>query len=344
MNDLEKLSDQAKNLLSTAGLNPSIISLQSCTRGGNNRTFRLETPDATYALKEYFRQENDKRDRLQSEYAFLTYANVVAPKMTPFAYAKDDNAGIALYEFIEGESLAGLCVSENDVKQAANFFCALNGRKRDMANLPNASEACFSIQEHLNLINTRIQNLTKINIETAEDDQAQQTIQTLSERWLDVQEDVQNGAAKYHLALNEPLALQNRCLSPSDFGFHNALRTTNGELCFLDFEYAGWDDPAKMVGDFFSQLAVPVPAEYFDLFTKSVMQSFPDAVNLEHRAQLLRKVYEVKWCCIALNVFIPVNLARRMFANPTLNVVDLKKAQLAKADTLIQRLEIYNHA
>src|SRR5258708_29751946 len=41
------------------------------------------------------------------------------------------------------------------------------------------------------------------------------------------------------------------------FGFHNALLRPSQELCFLDFEYAGHDDPAKMVGDFFSQPAIP---------------------------------------------------------------------------------------
>ena len=40
------------------------------------------------------------------------------------------------------------------------------------------------------------------------------------------------------------------CISPSDFGFHNVLRRPGGHLVFLDFEHAGWDDPAKLFGDF----------------------------------------------------------------------------------------------
>ena len=34
------------------------------------------------------------------------------------------------------------------------------------------------------------------------------------------------------------------CILPGDFGFHNAIRTTKG-VKFIDFEFAGWDDPAK---------------------------------------------------------------------------------------------------
>jgi hypothetical protein len=345
MNELNELNQRAHELLAKVESNSAVKHILPCTRGGNNRTFRLETSTQTFALKEYFRQENDKRDRLHSEFAFLTYAYQAAVGKTPCAYVKDENAGLALYEFIQGEPIKAGEVTKQDVLQAAEFFCALNNSdmKNKALSLPYASEACFSIQEHLDLVNTRIVNLSQINAEIAEDQQAQEFIQELSNRWRDIVKGVIDGAAKYKLSVDTPLTQQNRCLSPSDFGFHNALKTADNNIRFLDFEYAGWDDPAKMVGDFFSQLAVPVPAEYFDEFTKIVMQPFPDASNLQHRAQLLRKVYEVKWCCIALNVFIPVNLARRKFANPELNIVDLKKAQLAKAETLIQRLEVSSY-
>src|SRR5690606_1492036 len=46
------------------------------------------------------------------------------------------------------------------------------------------------------------------------------------------------------------LAPRFRLLSPSDFGFHNMLRRDDGSLAFIDFEYFGWDDPAKLAADF----------------------------------------------------------------------------------------------
>jgi len=51
----------------------------------------------------------------------------------------------------------------------------------------------------------------------------------------------------------QALPADETCLSPSDFGFHNALVDPSGALSFLDFEYAGRDDPAKPVSDFFCQ-------------------------------------------------------------------------------------------
>ena len=140
--------------------------------------------------------------------------------------------------------------------------------------------------------------------------------------------------------MHAELDVSQRCLSPSDFGFHNALMMPDGKVCFIDFEYAGWDDPARMVGDFFSQLAVPVDIHYFDEFVESVMTPFSNPSLLIQRAKILRSVYQFKWCCIALNVFIPVNLARRQFANPNLNVIEFKNAQLVKAQTILQQMEV----
>ena len=39
-------------------------------------------------------------------------------------------------------------------------------------------------------------------------------------------------------------------LSPSDFGFHNIVKNKK-KLYFLDFEYSGFDDPLKLLSDFY---------------------------------------------------------------------------------------------
>ena len=108
---------------------------------------------------------------------------------------------------------------------------------------------------------------------------------------------------------------------------------------FIDFEYAGIDDPAKMAGDFFAQLAVPVPAEYFNDFVRQCMQVFPDANSLIERAKLLRPLYKVKWCCIAMNVFLPEHMARRKFANADLDQSQIKQTQLYKAEQILKSLQ-----
>ena len=41
-------------------------------------------------------------------------------------------------------------------------------------------------------------------------------------------------------------------MSPSDFGFHNVIKKDDF-LYFIDFEYAGLDDPVKLICDFYCQ-------------------------------------------------------------------------------------------
>ena len=48
----------------------------------------------------------------------------------------------------------------------------------------------------------------------------------------------------------------------------------NGSFVFIDFEYYGWDDPAKMIADFYLQPAVPVPYEYRETFFELVYKYF----------------------------------------------------------------------
>jgi hypothetical protein len=117
-----------------------------------------------------------------------------------------------------------------------------------------------------------------------------------------------------------------RILSPSDFGFHNALED-GGTIRFFDFEYAGWDDPAKMVCDFFCQPRVPVPIAYWRDFTEGAGLR-ADAIR---RAELLLPAYRLKWCCILLNDFLPEGRARREFAGGAAPDEARLASQLAKS-------------
>lgn len=332
-------------LLSEAGLAAKVLSATSCTQGRNNRTYRVETTQGSYIIKAYLRQAGDLRDRLASEFAFLSYARQVAPAAVAAPLYQNVQHGLALYEFIDGQPLQPGEVTAAEVKQAAQFFCALNeARAREQAlSLPLASEACFSIQEHFNLIESRIALLEKIEMEASEDKQASALVSRLSRYWRQLESELSQTTRSRGLNLQDKLEAGQRCISPSDFGFHNALKRKDGRLCFVDFEYAGWDDPAKMTGDFFSQLALPVPGILFNDFVSEVMQPFIQPEALIYRAHCLRLVYRVKWCCIALNIFLPTHLARYRFANPALDVRDFKQKQLLKAETLIQSLESFNY-
>lgn len=331
--------NQIQTLLHKAQLSTQILGLACCSQGGNNRTYRVQTTDGIFAVKKYFRHADDKRDRLAAEFAFLNFATNVAPNFVPKPYSQDNGDGIALYEYIEGKPVIAEDVDKNALDQALEFFCALNATKMraNATSLPFASEAAFSIQDHLRLVGQRVQELKQS--QGVEYSEGCALIKRLLKCWQWVSADCLKKARKNAFDIKQSLVREERCISPSDFGFHNALLRANHCFCFIDFEYGGWDDPARMVNDFFSQLAIPIPDNYYDWFLDKSLSPFKQHAVHRQRALLLKSVYGIKWCCIALNIFLPTHLARRQFANPDLDIDALISRQIEKAHLLLTKLE-----
>ncbi|MBV8073953.1 MAG: phosphotransferase, partial [Candidatus Eremiobacteraeota bacterium] len=118
-----------------------IVALEPAASGGNNRVFRVRTAAATFALKRYRISPDDPRDRLGAELAGLGYAGAVAPGSVPAIVGADREAGLGLYEWIEGDPVGAGGPAEVDAALA--LVGALHaGRPRDAQRaLPIASEA-----------------------------------------------------------------------------------------------------------------------------------------------------------------------------------------------------------
>ena len=307
---------------------------------GNNRVFAVTAGERRYAAKVYFRHPADKRDRLQSEYAFLTCAVRAGIQCVPKPVACDPLNGIGVYEYIEGRKIETAEIDAGCVDQAARFILQLNQKSAHAAgrDLPNAAEACFSINEHFAMVDGRIARLAGVGTMDELDREAREFVAALTARWQLAKAQILRGAQAAGI---EPGAvLAERCISPSDFGFHNALATTGRGICFIDFEYAGWDDPAKLAGDFFSHPAVAVGAMHFDRFLGIALDYSPRQAELAARAHTLLPVFQTKWCCIILNEFLPDAAQRRRFADPTRDVTTRKREQLAKAVSLFERINL----
>lgn len=306
---------------------------------GNNRVFAVTSGEHRYAVKVYFRHSADTRDRLQSEYAFLTCASRAGIPCVPKPVACDSQNGIGVYEYIEGRKLKAAEIDAGCVDQAARFILQLNHESAHAAGrgLPNASEACFSIDEHFAMVDGRIARLAGIGTVDALDREAGEFVAALTARWQLAKAQILRGALAAGIEAGAMLA--ERCISPSDFGFHNALATADRGICFIDFEYAGWDDPAKLAGDFFSHPAVAVDAAHFDRFVETALAYSTNPEALAARARILLPVFQTKWCCIILNEFLPDSAQRRRFADPGRDVVARKREQLGKAVALFERID-----
>jgi hypothetical protein len=129
-----------------------------------------------------------------------------------------------------------------------------------------------------------------------------------------------------------------RILSPSDIGFHNALRTPGGELVFIDFEYFGWDDPAKLISDFVLQPEVQLDRALLDRFRDGVFRLAGD-VTLPARYRLYVQLFRLKWVLILLNEYLRDDRSRRRLAGADgADWSAVLARQLEKARKMIQPL------
>jgi hypothetical protein len=331
----------AQALAERAGVG-SLGELAPLAGGANNRVFRAETDRGPVLLKAYFRHPGDPRDRLGAEFSFSRFAWARGVRCIAKPLACDEAAGLGLFDYVAGEPTGS--VGSREVDEALEFFRQVNrGRKHpDAAKLPRASESCLSLNDHYHVIGHRVERLQNIEASTEVDRAALEFAKHLAPAWEAILAGARKHAALNCLAADSPLPPGERCISPSDFGFHNAIRGTDGRLRFIDFEYAGWDDPAKLICDFFCQPAVPVPANLFERFASTVAAEFPSAGIHFARASLLLPVYRVKWICILLNEFLPVGSRRREFSGTPEALEARKAAQLAKAKAALALIQLHS--
>jgi hypothetical protein len=284
--------------------------------GKNNRVFRLDLVDDTpLILKSYFSHPGDTRDRLNAEWSFLTYAKLRGMNTVPVPLARDDATRTGLYSFAPGRKLLAGDIGAAEVDAAAALVRDINHPPRDFASFAEGSEACFTMAEHLATMDRRVARLGALDPQVPQMDDAQRLVDlTLVPVWARLRAKLIAEASAAGLGLTERLPAADTILSPSDFGFHNALCDQAGRITFIDFEYAGRDDPAKMVCDFFCQPEVPIPLAFFDRFLQGALAGNGLAARHAARCRILLDAYRIKWICIILNDFLPIGSARRQFA------------------------------
>jgi len=284
--------------------------------GKNNRVWRLDMPDGRpLVFKSYFSDPRDPRDRLAAEWAFVSYARSRNISNIPEPLARDVALHCGLYSFIDGRKLRADELQDRHIEAAIDFILALNAPPADRAAFSPGSEACFSLAQHVATVDRRVARLAQLDPEAPHRENAEQIVaRELVPAWGAIKERIGVGARAAKISLESELPHDELIISPSDFGFHNALVDEAGRVFFLDFEYSGLDDPAKFACDFFCQPEVPVPFSHFEPFVDRVISGLKLPETARARCRLLINAYRIKWACIILNDFLPVGASRRAFA------------------------------
>ena len=234
-NNDQGLLPVAVTLIKEMGLSGD-VRLEQLAGGRNNQVFKITAVEQRFLLKSYFVHEDDPRDRLGNECSFLRYAWDNGIRCVPQPLKADKQQHAALFEFVDGEKLIESDITENHIKDAIGFVLELNKYKQsdEALNLPFASEACFSIANHFNCVEQRLKRLDAIEPCDSVGKDADHFIKgQLIPCWRVVKKRTLEHFGNSDTAMSEVLDMNERCLSPSDFGFHNALRERNGRLRFL---------------------------------------------------------------------------------------------------------------
>lgn len=318
------------------GLNFSdIVQLKG---GRNNKVFRAKGISGDVIIKQYFFNPSDTRDRLLSEFSMLNYLWQNGIKNIPEPLFSDSDTHTGIYKFIDGVPVEPDIISEQDIISLSEFLTVMWNLRTssNTVNLPIASEACFSIKDYFSKVDKRFSQFQQVK---TGDLIVSKALQFLNNYLYPLFKKIILHAESKSIFAKflEPSC---RTLSPSDYGFHNAIRSKKGLLYFIDFEYAGWDDPVKMICDALLQPDKPIPERFYSAFLnhgKAILHSID---NLLDRAESLYPLLGIKWCLIMLNEFLPVSESRRQFAGEKIDN-ELRELQLYRSTNLYNKIKMH---
>lgn len=290
------------------------FSVKVFTNGINNNVFLLEKNSKRYVVKIYPKNHRKITQRFKAELNFLRYSNKIRNRFVPKILEFDAVNSILILEYIRGVSFSDqLKPSETNIKDAIFFLKLVNEKKNSAFLISNqATEGFRKISEHIENVSKRLNSFSHNHIDPKFQSIAKEKIQMLSD-YLDATKSYLGDvlAQKSQLDTLKPEYL---CISPGDFGFHNAILTAKRTV-FIDFEYAGWDDPAKLYLDFFFQPKNPVPeTKYLSEKLLEILNNRQNEHYLRYRIELLRPVLFIKWCCIIL-AFLDKNRINTRYIN-----------------------------
>lgn len=257
-------------------------------------------------LKDYIRSNTDSADRQAREWAYLLELEARNIGRVPAPIFRCDDLGFSVFTHLNGVKIASSDITDDFIKLAANHIAEV--ALINVSSNPFAKGAYFSIDGHINDIEKRLSKLEGLDFECSRIVDLRNFIDNnLRPIWMERLRMINSVKPKHYFRHVK------KYLSPSDFGFHNIL-ACDGQLGFLDFEYAGQDDLAKLVADFSLTPQAPISSKQAIIFRDLIVSKIDLDEHFIGRVELLKFVGEIRWICIILNDFLPFFSNRRQQA------------------------------
>jgi Phosphotransferase enzyme family len=298
------------------------------TGGRNSRIWRVHDGERTFALKQYPSRLDDPRDRLAVEVGALQLMEHCLIEEVPRVLGVDTERGYALLSWIEGGDVTE--VGDADIDAAVTFLSAIHKLRATSwaSGQPLAAEACLCGYEIERQIEGR---LSELRTATAGDAQAIEFLHFFAGHLSRSSGLARRQIAGAGLDFGSEVPQEWRSLVPSDFGFHNSLRRSDGSLAFVDFEYFGWDDPVKLTADVLLHPGRPLFPAQRKRFRQAATKLYGADPAFPVRLQAYLPLFGLRWVLILLNEFIPERWRRRVLAGDSSSWGDAKARQLSRA-------------
>jgi hypothetical protein len=260
---------------------------------GNNKIKRF-TNDKYDLIIKFF--NNDNSIKQEREVYFIEYLSDNGVTCIPKLFAYSFEKKYTIFHFIDGSS-SKTELDLSAILPFANFINLINNKLDHKNYKYNAIDSAYSDKEHFHNVYQRL----SLYIEFAKKNND-----------LDYEEKIFNNCKIFldkYFDENKPLSSSKNeiILSPSDFGIHNSI-FNNNMYYFIDFEFAGLDDPAKLICDFMLHPKNNLKKESMRLFTDNL---FFYSKSISKRIELLFPIYIIKWILIILNFVDNENLKKK---------------------------------
>ncbi|MEK7233793.1 MAG: hypothetical protein AAB268_08250 [Elusimicrobiota bacterium] len=336
LSGLERLGPAAYNAVERICGRP--VAAVPASRQSNNRLLKVTLENGGKVLvKRYLVDARDRRERGRTEFRALTLLWENSIRAIPQPLFLDPGGKFAVLSWIEGRDLRRGTAKKTHVSQAAAFIKRLAGLRPGA--FPEAADSRRCLADYLRHVERRLARVSEGAAGLKGFPEARRfiegTLKPLKER---IAGRFRSEAKRVGRDLETPFPARQRILSPSDFGFHNALEDARGRMHFLDFEYFGQDDPAKLACDFCHHAGQKVSSELKRVFIRSLAAGLPHPKSFLERVGLVYDLIGLEWVLIVLNVLAPETRARRRFADPSVSEHSLIRRRLTLARRLADRL------
>lgn len=251
----------------------------------------------------------------------------------------DSENRVAIYLFLRGSLIKPEEVDDNKITALTDFLSNLHSvsKIQEAAELPAADGAAFSLNQLFGSIEENVAILKQYDTGNSYGNELRQLLdEKLLPELNSQKDDLRMIYEDLELSDDDMIPYEWTTLSPSDFGFHNALLKEDGEVIFLDFESFGRDDPVKLVSDFMLNAEANLSREnYFSFLHTMVPVYTENETSFKDRLLLLFPIFTLKWCTILLDAFIPEHYEKRRKTLGNENESTILQIQFKKAEKML---------